>query len=346
MWTKEDLILHSSCLMDAAFIPMYISLTLLATLSPSVPVLFQVSSHGKTRDLFVSDHASHFWLRFANSDSFLVDKQKFVHFYVVGIVSLLYCLCVGGYFAASTDKGYSQPSLDILILLALHLIRRTYECCVVHQWRRGSKMHILGYLLGVGHYLWLPMMFISIPCRNFRCSLLNKCDSLGSVDFLNCIYVTLHHVPIWFFSSDPFCHVLDISNLPHTAPSPLSILRKPAIVLCLGAQYQQYRHHCILADIRRGCKGSERKRVYAPPYGGWFRYVSCPHYLAEFLIYVSFALLLDMERTKPPGNRHWLVLAFVGVSMILSADRTHNWYQRNVEGYKQLRRHALVPFLF
>jgi 3-oxo-5-alpha-steroid 4-dehydrogenase len=101
-------------------------------------------------------------------------------------------------------------------------------------------------------------------------------------------------------------------------------------LLCFFAQFQQYRHHVILAKIRslnnrtdstsslkdsRGDadNGSSRcdvnglvpavnESTYLLPTGGWFSVIACPHYLAEVLIYTTLAILLETEYHKGSAN--------------------------------------------
>ena len=162
-WSVEDFVLHHACLLDAAFVPLYILLIVLSLFSVAVPFLKNVSSHGKTRKPTDQSSMINF---FTNGNQFLVPKRYFKHFYATGLVSLPCCLALAS-FPTTLDRGASS-SPHCWILLVIHLVRRTYECQYVHQWSREGKMHILGYLLGVSHYLWLPMMFVRLPCWNLN----------------------------------------------------------------------------------------------------------------------------------------------------------------------------------
>jgi uncharacterized membrane protein (GlpM family) len=270
MWSLEEIILHHACLLDAAFVSLYIFLIEMGLLSLVVPFFRDVSSHGKIRQELFNDTTSWF-RRFTNGQAFLIEKSRFKHFYVTGLISLLCCFLLGGYYKATLDQG-SVPAMSALIILGLHLVRRTYECYYVHQWRKGNNsMHLLGYILGAGHYLWLPMIFIKLPCRDFRCNLLNRWDMGDKMDPLAYFYTLLHHVPIWFFSIDPECQEQHISPPDHSN-SPLHYCRIPVLSFCLWAQYQQYRHHVLLASLRKR-KDPEAKNYYGTPVGGWFAYV-------------------------------------------------------------------------
>ena len=355
MWSMEDAVLHHACLLDAAYVSLYIWLCEMGLLSLCVPFFRDLSSHGKTRPPPTTRESHHqqlsFKERFARGEAFWVEKSNFTHFYVWGLVSLVCCTALGSYHA-TLDRGY-LPAYTTLMLLALHFVRRTYECFYVHKWRKGSKIHVLGYILGSGHYLWLPMVFIRLPCRNFRCHLLQQWDEGAPQDILAYFYTALHHVPIWFFFIDPKCRSEPTNP---TTTTRMSIIGAewciPALLLGLWAQYQQHRHHVLLARLRQD---PDSKTRYGIPVGGWFHYVSCPHYTAEVLIYISFTALLELEHNTPslplllPGSgryRHWLMCAFCVLNMSLSAARNHEWYLKNIPDYDKLGRKAMVPFVF
>jgi 3-oxo-5-alpha-steroid 4-dehydrogenase 3 len=93
------------------------------------------------------------------------------------------------------------------------------------------------------------------------------------------------------------------------------------------------------------------KTDYRLPVGGWFEWVTCPHYFAEILIYVAFAVLLELEQHGSPQNRLWLrlrpvlLVVWVVTNLTLSAWQSHEWYVQHVADYARLGRSAIVPFL-
>jgi len=118
--------------------PLYVMLSTAALASRYVPLLKYLASHGKTME-----SQTNWW-------SIYVPKRYFAHFYMVGLASLAtFWILARGTMPWTTH-----------ILLLFHLLRRLYECFYVHQFRKGSKMHVLGYFLGVGHYLILPVSFV------------------------------------------------------------------------------------------------------------------------------------------------------------------------------------------
>jgi 3-oxo-5-alpha-steroid 4-dehydrogenase 3 len=121
----------------------------------------------------------------------------------------------------------------------------------------------------------------------------------------------------------------------------------PMVVFLLGlwAQYQQHRHHRLLANLRINpqTNSSHKSPTYKIPTGGWFRMVSCPHYLAEIILYMCFTILVAFDHST---RRMGLVLLFVVLNLSVTAIRTHRWYCEHCPGYIHLQRRALIPFVF
>ena len=115
---------------------------------------------------------------------------------------------------------------------------------------------------------------------------------------------------------------------------------------CLWAQYEQYRHHCFLAELRLTDDNETSEQDYRIPSKGWFQYVSCPHYLTEILIYISFALVLYSNGRGNGGYKPIALIVWVATNLTVSAIKSHDWYLLQYPHYSSLRRKAIVPFLF
>jgi len=90
-------------------------------------------------------------------------------------------------------------------------------------------------------------------------------------------------------------------------------------------------HDRILIKLRRFGNG------YKIPYGGLFRFVSCPNFLGEIVEWGGFALLT------------WCLPSFsfflwTVVNLLPRALDHHRWYRRNFENYPQDRK-AVIPYL-
>jgi hypothetical protein len=103
------------------------------------------------------------------------------------------------------------------------------------------------------------------------------------------------------------------------------------IILFIIGEWFNYYHHRLLADLRRGTA------AYRIPYGGWFKYVSAPHYLAELIAWLGMALM---------SRQLFMYLVFIGMcsNLIARALRTQTWYRAHFPNYPAERK-AIFPFI-
>ena len=366
---KTRLRLFDSCILAAPIV--YILLTITAILSLASPFLTQLASHGKTRTIIIShkdgvherksclqparvkDKARNAssqmpasFLSFLDHPRLQVSKRHFVHFYTIGLLWSGF-IFMHAYDNSSKNLSTSTSMITnqsmnmninrVRVLLFVHLTRRLYECRYVHRWR--GTMHIAGFVLGLLHYILLPFIFIPTP----------KSSSFPGPNTLN--------------------HIELVDN----APTPMYVIYT-GIILNLYAQYQQHVHHRILSTCRKIPKSSstpsqpqsQHQSSYSIPHGKWFEWVSCPHYLAEIMIYLSLTILLHSSIHSysyshiagyehsgimvPAVNlvgyyKHILLVAWVAINLSVSARSCHEWYQKQFVDYPKLRT-ALVPFLW
>ena len=154
---------------------------------------------------------------------------------------------------------------------------------------------------------------------------------------LSCVY---NHTYKPNFSADespncvPLRRVLSFTGMPEHTPvvsEPWSLVHWYHVVglsLFAWASLHQHRCHKILANLRARRNNSDHS--YYLPKGDWFEYVSCPHYLAEVLIYV--ALLIFFVATDWRTN-WWLVVVFTTSTLLLSARQVYLWYRLQFEDY-------------
>jgi protein-S-isoprenylcysteine O-methyltransferase Ste14 len=80
------------------------------------------------------------------------------------------------------------------------------------------------------------------------------------------------------------------------------------------------------------------ERGYRIPYGGFYRFVSCPNYLGELVEWTGWALC-----TFSPAG---LAFALASAANLLPRARTHHrWYKETFADYPRERK-AIVPFLY
>jgi 3-oxo-5-alpha-steroid 4-dehydrogenase 3 len=97
----------------------------------------------------------------------------------------------------------------------------------------------------------------------------------------------------------------------------------------------QYDCHTYLADIKK----------YSLPEHPFFRYIVCPHYLAECLIYTAIAVV-----AAPKGSvvnlTVWFGLVFVSVILGVSAKVNREWYRGKFGEQAVEKKWNMVPGVF
>lgn len=88
----------------------------------------------------------------------------------------------------------------------------------------------------------------------------------------------------------------------------------------------------ILRNLRRPGDTS-----YHIPYGGLFRWVSCPNYLGELIQWAGFAL----AGISPAGLAF---LLFTAANLVPRAIHNHRWYREHFDDYPR-QREAIIPGL-
>nr|XP_019936658.1 PREDICTED: polyprenol reductase [Paralichthys olivaceus] len=108
----------------------------------------------------------------------------------------------------------------------------------------------------------------------------------------------------------------------------------------IAASLLQHQSTVLLARLRTGKSGAVETLAHRVPSGGWFELVSCPHYFAELLIYISLALVFGgLSLTW------WLVVLYVLFNQALAAQLCHELYISKYESYPKHRK-AFIPFVF
>ncbi|XP_064305526.1 polyprenol reductase [Phalacrocorax carbo] len=112
------------------------------------------------------------------------------------------------------------------------------------------------------------------------------------------------------------------------------------VVIYIWASLHQHRCLVILANLRKSKSGKVLSLSHSVPFGDWFERVSCPHYFAELLIYVSMAVMLGFHNVT-----WWCVVMYVLFNQALAAVLCHEFYQKNFSSYPKHRK-AFIPFVF
>lgn len=117
--------------------------------------------------------------------------------------------------------------------------------------------------------------------------------------------------------------------------NPLSPTSVIGIVMYLYGWVNQHWCHKHLASLKK----------YSLPDQGLFRYLVCPHYTCECILYLGLAIL-----AAPAGqwiNRtllcaFWFIVANLGTT----AGGTKQWYARKFGAEKVVGRWKMIPFIF
>ncbi|KAM9797571.1 polyprenol reductase [Syngnathus typhle] len=111
------------------------------------------------------------------------------------------------------------------------------------------------------------------------------------------------------------------------------------LALFIPASLLQHWSMVLLAGLRTGKSGRVETLAHRMPKGGGFELVSCPHYLAELLVYISLSLVAGgLSLTW------WLVILYVFFNQALAALLCHDHYVGKYPSYPAHRK-AFIPFL-
>ena len=103
------------------------------------------------------------------------------------------------------------------------------------------------------------------------------------------------------------------------------------ILFLIGA-YINNQSDTILINLRKGTENS-----YKVPFGGLFKYVSCPNHLGEIIEWVGFAILSCSLPT-------FAFALWTMANLLPRAIQHHDWYRARFTDYPQERK-AVFPYL-
>uniref|UniRef100_A0A7I4YYF9 Polyprenal reductase n=1 Tax=Haemonchus contortus TaxID=6289 RepID=A0A7I4YYF9_HAECO len=245
-----------------------------------------------------------------------VPKKWFWHFYLIGsfwVASwLLFCGAISHDMTAPTNtlkkffmeltpvKPHHNWSTTILALslVLFHVVRRLWESLCISVYS-DTTMNLFHYVVGIIHYTILPLSIV--------------CESRGFFNSRQGLVFSASEITPWQWFG---------------------------VVLFLFCNREQHLISKEIAALRKAPDGSGLIFNYAHGicYGGWFDYVSCPHFLFEIGIYLSLWLVL-------PGAYAYQFLAiFVFVNQIFAGQITHRWYRRTFKAYPTSRK-AVIPYI-
>ncbi|PIA57210.1 hypothetical protein AQUCO_00600145v1 [Aquilegia coerulea] len=311
------------------------------------------SSHFQSFHRLVSGFSNRGKTSLHNSN-FTVPQRFFLHFYVVAVVWTTFLLLLtwlyaykmvplgheplhyttiashltGGSHIFSRHKSHSTPferryivwrTVLLLLLMELQVWRRLYETVYVFDYSSSARMHIFGYFTGLFFYTAAPL-------------------SLCSTCAPEVVNFAIHSLAEFIIKGRDKMPILEIDWLGYVNPlTKLGWFQWIGATVFIWGWAHQRRCHAILGSLR---DHKEETDEYAIPHGDWFEFVSCPHYLAEMVIYGGLLIA-----SGGSDLTIWLLFGFVVVNLVFAAAETQRWYIRKFENYPQTRG-AVLPFVY
>ena len=173
-------------------------------------------------------------------------------------------------------------------------------------------------------------LFTIFICHMFRrlyeCIYIHNFGQNSTMSFIHYLAGLIHY---------PFVGLTIIIDDKYTYKSTPIFTYCIALILFIHASYIQYQVHVTLAKKRQ-----RENEHYPIPDGYWpFEYFSCPNYIAEIFIYVSF-LLISHRTSCFMSLTIWVI-----VNQSLSALLSHRWYCQHYGQIYPSNRCALIPFI-
>lgn len=246
-----------------------------------------------------------------------VPQRWFTHFYLLGSACNAACICwfLDHLGRQPTLLAQQCASLVALAALQCHLLRRWYETERVMVYPPQARMHFIAYAFGLSYYGLLGL------------SLLHSADLATMLQ---------QPPPLQDVSARRMLAQLARLDWQQCLGS-WAVL---GLLVFAGGNLLQNQSHRILAALSPASSTkSSQQEVYKIPRGGAFEWLSCPHYLAEIVIYVGLLLVLRGRHVNA-----WLILSWVVCNLVLAAQATHRWYRKKFEDYPTHRR-ALIPYV-
>ncbi|PKI54772.1 hypothetical protein CRG98_024874 [Punica granatum] len=287
-----------------------------------------------------------------SSHRFSVPQRFFSHFYIIGVLWTTLLLVVTWAYAYNMAPLSSEPSMYsniashltggpfswhrtasaslkhtytvwnsvfLLLLMEIQVLRRLYETIYVFYYSPSARMHIFGYLAGLCFYTAAPLSL----CCNFAVDVYKfSASQVSEFIIRGKNQMPPFEVGFWEITS-PFLK--------------LRWRQWIGAAILLWGWIHQHRCHAILGSLRKRPGQSDE---YVIPRGDWFEIVSCPHYLAEIVIYAGLLVAsggIDLTI--------WLLFGFVVANLVFAAVETHRWYHRKFDNYPR-NRYAVIPLIY
>ncbi|CAH8562771.1 unnamed protein product [Schistosoma rodhaini] len=142
-----------------------------------------------------------------------------------------------------------------------------------------------------------------------------------------------------FYLITPISILLSQSNAAERSYLVIGLFTVHMLIL----QYLQDLVFRQLAALRSGNNkntGKLSEKKYYPPEGSMFHWITCPHYILEISIYLSFQLFIT-----PKWISFSHILFFTMCNQLCCIWLNHNWYQKNFPEWTS-KRAMLIPYIW
>jgi len=182
--------------------------------------------------------------------------------------------------------------------------------------------------------LVLFLLVLQVFRRLYECLFINQ----ASKSTMNITHYIVGYAHYFCAATGYVCESPGFVRSSTSSSLSLSSISPVAWVLCLvflAAWYYELDAHKIFANLK--IKNSNSHSI---PSGSLFKYVSCPHYLCEVIIYTCFMFILGLSHQT--GVLVWF---WVLTNQMIAATMSHNWYRMKFKEYPAERK-AIIPFIW
>ncbi|KYQ93702.1 hypothetical protein DLAC_11613 [Tieghemostelium lacteum] len=224
------------------------------------------------------------------------------------------------------DREISIHSKYSWSILYFELITLSFSILIIFNLSIQSKLVFLCLLIQ-GIRRFIETMFI----QKHTITYMNILQFISGIAFYVFVNISL-------LSEDITSH----TTLRGNSDSIVSII---STILFIYSSFKQYQSHVILSNLRpsnnvyKSTQQQQQKPIYQIPMGGWFGYVSSPHYFAEILIYLSIVFQYQFRNLSS-----WFILIFVIFNLTERSIQVHQWYNNKFQNYPK-DRYAIIPYL-
>ncbi|XP_061440600.1 polyprenol reductase [Rhineura floridana] len=247
---------------------------------------------------------------------FDVPKRWFCHFYIVSVIwnGFLLLLLIQSHLLSWPFPIWLQDSLSI------------FDRALQDQYGSGESLSPFLVCL----FVWINC------CRRLRECLYISVFSGGVIHIVQYCFGLCYYVLVGF---TVLCQVPVKVRQGKDNLLTVCWYHILGVLMFIWASVHQHRCHVILANLRKNKLGKVVNLDHSIPFGDWFELVSCPHYFAELLIYISMAAMFGFNNLT-----WWLVVTYVFFNQAVSAVLCHEYYLHNFKHYPKCRK-AYIPFL-